>query len=331
MIARRLQCSRDTVAAALELTQPPTSATARRAQCARSVPGSGSRKLLAKYPNLSAVRIHEEIARGPEGYTSSVHVLRRHLRRFGPPAAVSTRKCITNRPKRCRSIGANAAACKWARPPTGVSVFVAVLCYSRLLYIEFTLSQRRAEFYRGLVNALTFFGGSPRNLIFDNLKAAVLNGAGRHAYFHPEFQGLCGYFCLQPVACAARVRNRRASWKGGVRYVKQNALAGRGDELTRFEDYLALALPGAIRSPTSDFTRRPASGRSIALSKSAPVAAAPRHPVRHRRSRAGRGQPACTHRLRRQSLFRARRSSCVAPSPCRAIGMNYGCCTKARS
>jgi len=36
-------------------------------------------------------------------------------------------------------------------------VFVAVLCYSRLMYIEFTLSQRKAEFYREIVNALNFF------------------------------------------------------------------------------------------------------------------------------------------------------------------------------
>lgn len=62
-----------------------------------------------------------------------------------------------------------------------VSVFVAVLCHSRLCYIEFTLSQRKAEFYRAIVNALTFFGGSPRRIIFDNLKAAVLNGSGRSA------------------------------------------------------------------------------------------------------------------------------------------------------
>jgi transposase len=31
-----------------------------------------------------------------------------------------------------------------------VSVLVAVLCYSRMTYIEFTLSQRKAEFYRNL-------------------------------------------------------------------------------------------------------------------------------------------------------------------------------------
>ena len=39
-----------------------------------------------------------------------------------------------------------------------VSVLVAVLCYSRMTYIEFTLSQRKAEFYRCLVHALEFFG-----------------------------------------------------------------------------------------------------------------------------------------------------------------------------
>ncbi len=122
-----------------------------------------------------------------------------------------------------------------------VSVFVAVLCNSRLLYIEFTLSQRKAEFYRGLVNALTFFGGSPRAVIFDNLKAAVLNGSGRHACFHPEFLALCGYFCMQPIACAPRDPESKGIVEGGVRYVKHNALAGRADELLRFEDYLALA------------------------------------------------------------------------------------------
>ncbi len=40
-------------------------------------------------------------------------------------------------------------------------MFVAVLCYSRLMFIEFTLSQRKAEFYRGLVNALTSSAAVP--------------------------------------------------------------------------------------------------------------------------------------------------------------------------
>ncbi len=173
------------------------------------------KELLAKYPNLSAVRIHEEIARGPEGYTSSVHVLRRHLRKVRPPRGRVYQEVHYEPAQAMQVDWGECGRVQVGATTRKVSVFVAVLCYSRLLYIEFTLSQRKAEFYRGLVNALTFFGGSPRNLIFDNLKAAVLNGAGRHACFHPEFQGLCGYFCLQPVACVTRgIRNRRASWKG---------------------------------------------------------------------------------------------------------------------
>ena len=72
-IARRLHCSRHTVAAALELDQPPTREVSRRASLLDPHKAKID-ALLAKYPELSAVRIREEIARGPEGYTGSAHV-----------------------------------------------------------------------------------------------------------------------------------------------------------------------------------------------------------------------------------------------------------------
>ena len=40
--------------------------------------------LLAKYPELSAVRVHEEIARGPDGYTGSAITVRRYVRSIRP-------------------------------------------------------------------------------------------------------------------------------------------------------------------------------------------------------------------------------------------------------
>ena len=240
VIARRLHCSRHTVAAALKLEQPPSSQTVRRARVLDPYVDR-IKELLAKYPDLSAVRIREEIARGPEGYTGSTHALRRYLRKVRP-ARGRVYQEVHYEPAQAMQVDwGECGRVQVGATTRKVSVFVAVLCYSRLVYIEFTLSQRKAEFYRGLANALTFFGGSPRSLIFDNLKAAVLNGAGRHACFHPEFLALCGYFCMQPVACAARDPESKGVVEGGVRYVKQNALAGRADELLRFEDYLALA------------------------------------------------------------------------------------------
>jgi transposase len=122
-----------------------------------------------------------------------------------------------------------------------VSVLVAVLGYSRLCYLEFSLSQRKADFYRAIVHALEFFGGSPRKIILDNLKAAVLNGSGRSACLHPEFLALCGHFCLEPIACERRDPESKGMVEAGVRYVKHNALQGRDDELTCWEDYAPFA------------------------------------------------------------------------------------------
>jgi len=239
-IARRLHCSRHTVAAALDQQQPPTATAARRASLLDPYTDR-IKELLARDPDLSAVRIREEIARGPDGYTGSTSVLRRYLRQVRP-ARGRVYQEVHYQPGQAMQVDwGDCGHVQVGSTKRKVSVFVAVLCYSRLLYIEFTLSQRKAEFYRAVVNALTFFGGSPRNLIVDNLKAAVLNGAGRHACFHHEFLALCGYFCMQPLACAARDPESKGIVEGGVRYVKHNALAGRAEELLRFEDYLALA------------------------------------------------------------------------------------------
>ena len=239
-IACRLHCSRHTVAAALEMPQPPSQTAAARARLLDPYVDQ-IQELLARYPDLSAVRIREEIARGPQGYTGSTSVLRRYLRRIRP-ARGRVYQEVHYQPAQAMQVDWGECGCVQVGATTRkVSVFVAVLCYSRMLYLEFTLSQRKAEFYRGLVNALTFFGGSPRQLIFDNLKAAVLNGSGRRACLHPEFLALCGYFCLQPIACARRDPESKGVVEGGVRYVKHNALAGRAEELQRFEDYLALA------------------------------------------------------------------------------------------
>jgi len=239
-ISRRLHCSRHTVTAALELDQPPARQVSHHASLV-DAHRSKIDALLAKYPELSAVRICEEIARGPDGYAGSACTIRRYLRKVRP-ARGRVYQEVHYEPSQAMQVDwGECGRVQVGATTRKVSAFVAVLCYSRLMYIEFTLSQRKEEFYRGLVHALEFFGGSPRAVIFDNLKAAVLNGSGRSACFHPEFLALCGYFCMQPIACQRRDPESKGIVEKGVRYVKQNALAGRAEELTHFDDYLALA------------------------------------------------------------------------------------------
>ena len=68
---------------ALELNQPPTPKVSSRASLLDSHRAKID-ALVAKYPELSAVRICEEIARSPDGYTGSASVVRRYLRKVRP-------------------------------------------------------------------------------------------------------------------------------------------------------------------------------------------------------------------------------------------------------
>jgi transposase len=239
-IARRLHCHHRTVrkAMAMELPPPPTPGPhesilgAYRAQIDA---------LLAKYPDLSAVRVMEEISKPDGGYCGTIYPVRRYLHRVRPTRGRVYQEVIYEPGEAMQVDWGDCGRLVIGKTVRRVSVFVAVLCWSRLCYIEFSLSQRKADFYRGVVHALEFFGGSPRKLIVDNLKAAVLNGSGRHACFHPEFLALCGHFCLEPIACAARDPESKGIVEGGVRYVKHSALAGRNEVLVTWEDYRRFA------------------------------------------------------------------------------------------
>jgi len=239
-IARKLGCDRATVKKALELDSPPDESRRAKRSTILAPYHDKIAALLEQSPGLSAVRITEELRR--DGYTGSEVTVRRYVRQIRPPRGRIYQE-VTWQPGQAMQV--DWGCCGKVRIDDAwrnVSVFVAVLCYSRLSYIEFTLSQRKAEFYRSIDHALQFFGGSPRRIIFDNLKAAVLNGSGRNACLHPEFLALCGHYYLEPIACRRRDPESKGIVEAHVRYVKENALAGRGDELTCWDDYRQLAV-----------------------------------------------------------------------------------------
>jgi transposase len=239
-IARRLHCHHRTVRKALAMESPPPPPTGPQEGILDPYRAQID-ALLAKYPDLSAVRVMEEISKPDGGYCGTIYPVRRYLHRVRPTRGRVYQEVIYEPGEAMQVDWGDCGRLEIGKTVRRVSVFVAVLCWSRLCYIEFSLSQRKADFYRGVVHALEFFGGSPRKLILDNLKAAVTNGSGRHACFHPEFLALCGHFCLEPIACAARDPESKGIVEGGVRYVKRSALAGRSEELTTWEDYQELA------------------------------------------------------------------------------------------
>ena len=240
VIARRLHCGTKTVAQAWRMTQPPTEKPKPR----QSILGPHQARidaLIGKYPDLSAVRVLEEISKGQDGYGGKIGVVREYLRRIRPHGGRVYQEVFYEPGEAMQIDWGHCGKVQIGTTKRRVSVFVAVLCYSRMIYIEFTLSQRKAEFYRALVHALEFFGGSVKKIIFDNLRAAVINGSGRHACLHPMFLALCGYYCMEPIPCESRDPESKGRVESGVGYVEHNALAGRSEELATWEAYGCLA------------------------------------------------------------------------------------------
>jgi len=239
-ISRQLGCCHKTVSKALKMAEPPS-----------QIVSSGTSKLdpfqpqidqlIDRYPDLSAVRVLEEIAKGEDGYQGGITLVRDYLRTIRPARGRVYHEVFYDPGEAVQVDWGECHRLRIGNTSRRVSVLVAVLCFSRLCYIEFSLAERKEDFYRCVVNALKFFGGVSRKIIFDNLKAAVLSGSGKYACFHPEFLELCGHFHLQPVACARRDPESKGMVETNVRYVKQNALAGRDDELTCWVDYGRLA------------------------------------------------------------------------------------------
>jgi hypothetical protein len=108
-----------------------------------------------------------------------------------------------------------------------------VLGYSRVLFVQFTTTQRLETFLRCHVRAFEAFGGYPRELLYDNAKTVVLARPDRRAetpspapHWHPTFLDFAGYYGFTPRLC----RPYRARTKGKVermiRSVRESCFAG---------------------------------------------------------------------------------------------------------
>jgi transposase len=108
-----------------------------------------------------------------------------------------------------------------------LSFFLMVLCYSRLMYLAFTVSQKMEFFLACHENAFTAFGGVPSRIMVDNLKAAVLQRlVGSAPVFNPKYLDFSRHWGFEISPCNVRSGNEKGRVENGVGYVKKNFLAG---------------------------------------------------------------------------------------------------------
>ncbi len=225
--------------------------------------------LLARHP-YSARQIFQQLT--AQGYTGGYSILKERVRLLRPvrqPAYLT----LAFAPGECAQVDWGSFGwIKVGATRRRLSFFVMVLCYSRQMYVEFTLGQGMEWFLACHQNAFTFFGGTPAKVMIDNLKTGVLSHpVGGPVVYHPRYLDFAAHHGFTPVACGVRKANEKGRVENGVGYIKGNFLHG-------------LELPGfaALNPAAHDWLRTVANVRLHGETRRKPVEMFPEEQARLR-------------------------------------------------
>lgn len=191
------------------------------------------RALLGDSPDMLAPAVLERLR--PLGYTGGVSILRARLRTMRPQARPQAFLTLSFEPGEAMQV--DWADFGFALPgvPRRVSAFAAVLCHSRLLYLEFTVSQAMGSFLRCMERCLAFYGGTTAVEIFDNMKTVVLSHTAAATVFNPRFAEYARARGFAVRACNVRKAHEKGRIERPIGFVRRRFWPGR-----RFRDLLDL-------------------------------------------------------------------------------------------
>jgi transposase len=232
-IARDLHLSRKTVAKVIaahehDRAEGATGLPSPRQQRASLVDAYEAtlRDYLARYPDISAVRLLEELRR--RGYSGGYTVLCQRVKQLRQRG----RRLPVERFETGPGVQAQMDWSVYTLDFTQegrrkVNLFSYVLGYSRRQYIHFTASQDLETTLREHVRAFEHLQGVAATCLYDNMKVVVARYEDGEPIYNTRFLAFATHYGFRPVAC----RPRRPRTKGKVErpffYAETSLLSGR--------------------------------------------------------------------------------------------------------
>jgi transposase len=181
---------------------------------------------LEQHPRLRSTRLLEMIRE--RGYEGSVWPLRRFVSRVRPTSGREAYlRLVTLAGEQAQVDWASFGTIRVGRATRKLSCFLLVLSWSRALFARFFFDQTFESFLRGHVMAFEEAGGVPREILYDNLKSAVLERQGDVIRFHPRLLELAGHYHFAPKPCAVARGNEKGRVERRVRDLRESFFAAR--------------------------------------------------------------------------------------------------------
>ncbi|HKI68000.1 MAG TPA: IS21 family transposase, partial [Verrucomicrobiae bacterium] len=107
------------------------------------------------------------------------------------------------------------------------NLYRIVLSHSRKGYTEAVWRQRTEDFIRCLENSFRSWGGVPRTLVIDNLRAAVHQADWYDPELNAKVAEFCRHYGTVILPCKPAMPHHKGKVEAGVKYAQNNALKGR--------------------------------------------------------------------------------------------------------
>ena len=181
-------------------------------------------KMLEKHA-YTAKQIYQQLQE--MDYDGSYNTVKRYVRKLRPRRVKAYLK-LSFAPGECAQVDwGSFGSVNVGNTRRRLSFFVMVLCKSRFMYVEFTVSQTMEHWLKCHQNAFEFFGGVPERVMVDNLKSAVLKRiVGQDPVFNQKYMDFSRHYGFGISACNVRKGNEKGIVESGVGYVKKNFLKG---------------------------------------------------------------------------------------------------------
>jgi transposase len=176
---------------------------------------------------LTAQRIFQDLV-AEHGFQGKYHSVRRFVRRLeGQPALPFRRmECAPGEEVQV-DFGTGAPVVGPDGKRRRTHVFRMVLSHSRKGYSEAVWRQDTGSFLRCLENGFDHFGGLPKSIVLDNLKAGVLQPDWYDPELNPQLRSFADHYGVALLPTRPRTPRHKGKIESGIGYVKKNALKGR--------------------------------------------------------------------------------------------------------
>jgi len=177
--------------------------------------------LLKEDPELSVEIIRQQLVKA--GYTGKKSILYDYLKSIRPQTPRAYIRFESEPGEQFQIDWGELGRLSYGKISRKIYCMAISECHSRMLYLELTHSQNQACVHQCLLNAFRFFGGTPKELVTDNMLTAVIDRDGPLIRFNDAFLDFLRPFHIIPKPCHVRAPHEKGKIeKGGVGYIKQN-------------------------------------------------------------------------------------------------------------